>query len=87
MKPILVVGLLMGAVAGRLSDVIIVTSDNPRSEDPARIIDDVLRGITPDTRRPGGEPSGGGHRAATPALGPQQSTPPPRQAGAIASAC
>ena len=47
---------LMGAVAGRLSDVIIVTSDNPRSEDPARIIDDVLRGITPDTRRPGGEP-------------------------------
>jgi UDP-N-acetylmuramoyl-L-alanyl-D-glutamate--2,6-diaminopimelate ligase len=42
---------LMGAVAGRLSDVIVITSDNPRSEDPARIIDEVRLGITPDTRR------------------------------------
>jgi UDP-N-acetylmuramoyl-L-alanyl-D-glutamate--2,6-diaminopimelate ligase len=42
---------LMGAVAGRLSDVIVITSDNPRSEDPARIIEDVRRGITADTRR------------------------------------
>jgi UDP-N-acetylmuramoyl-L-alanyl-D-glutamate--2,6-diaminopimelate ligase len=42
---------LMGAVAGRLSDLIIITSDNPRSEDPARIIEEVQRGITPDTRR------------------------------------
>jgi len=36
---------LMGAVAGRMSDVVIVTSDNPRSEDPARIIEEVQRGI------------------------------------------
>jgi UDP-N-acetylmuramoyl-L-alanyl-D-glutamate--2,6-diaminopimelate ligase len=42
---------LMGAVAGRLSDVIVITSDNPRSEDPSRIIEDVQRGLTPDTRR------------------------------------
>jgi len=42
---------LMGAVAGRLSDLIVVTSDNPRSEDPARIIEEVQRGITADTRR------------------------------------
>jgi len=42
---------LMGAVAGRLSDLIVVTSDNPRSEDPNRIIEEVLRGITPDTRK------------------------------------
>jgi UDP-N-acetylmuramoyl-L-alanyl-D-glutamate--2,6-diaminopimelate ligase len=42
---------LMGAVAGRLSDVIVVTSDNPRSEDPTRIIEEIQLGITPDTRR------------------------------------
>src|SRR5207248_7954492 len=42
---------LMGAVAGRLSDLVVVTSDNPRSEDPVRIIEDICRGITVDTRR------------------------------------
>ena len=42
---------LMGAVAGRLSDVIVITSDNPRGEDPARIIEEIQRGITVDTRR------------------------------------
>ena len=46
---------LMGAVAGRLSDLIIVTSDNPRSEDPNRIIEEIQRGITPDTRRDSGQ--------------------------------
>ena len=46
---------LMGAVAGRLSDLIIVTSDNPRSEDPARIIEEIQRGITQDTRRDAGQ--------------------------------
>ena len=42
---------LMGAVAGRLSDLIVMTSDNPRSEDPVRIIEDIQRGVTADTRR------------------------------------
>ncbi len=42
---------LMGAVAGRLSDLIVITSDNPRGEDPVRIIEEVQRGITADTRR------------------------------------
>jgi UDP-N-acetylmuramoyl-L-alanyl-D-glutamate--2,6-diaminopimelate ligase len=36
---------LMGAVAARLSDLVIVTSDNPRSEEPARIIEEIQRGI------------------------------------------
>ena len=36
---------LMGAVAARLSDLVIVTSDNPRSEDPERIIEEIRRGI------------------------------------------
>jgi UDP-N-acetylmuramoyl-L-alanyl-D-glutamate--2,6-diaminopimelate ligase len=43
----------MGAVAGRLSDLTVITSDNPRSEDPNRIIEEVQRGITADTRRRG----------------------------------
>jgi UDP-N-acetylmuramoyl-L-alanyl-D-glutamate--2,6-diaminopimelate ligase len=35
----------MGRVAAGLADVVIVTSDNPRSEDPMAIIDEVLAGI------------------------------------------
>jgi UDP-N-acetylmuramoyl-L-alanyl-D-glutamate--2,6-diaminopimelate ligase len=34
----------MGRVAARLSDVVIVTDDNPRSEDPAAIRKAVLEG-------------------------------------------
>ncbi len=36
---------LMGKVAGELSDFCIVTSDNPRSEEPSAIIRDILSGI------------------------------------------
>ena len=46
---------LMGMVAARLSDVVILTSDNPRSEDPLRIIDEVKRGAEPETRQRGAE--------------------------------
>lgn len=36
---------LMGKMAGELSDFCIVTSDNPRSENPADIIKDILPGV------------------------------------------
>jgi UDP-N-acetylmuramoyl-L-alanyl-D-glutamate--2,6-diaminopimelate ligase len=36
---------LMGMVAARLSDLVVITSDNPRSEEPQRIIDEIKRGI------------------------------------------
>jgi UDP-N-acetylmuramoyl-L-alanyl-D-glutamate--2,6-diaminopimelate ligase len=47
---------LMGKIAAELADLAIVTSDNPRSEDPITIIQDVLQGagleveIDPDRR-------------------------------------
>ncbi len=35
----------MGRIAANLADVVYVTSDNPRTEDPQRILDDILEGI------------------------------------------
>jgi UDP-N-acetylmuramyl-tripeptide synthetase len=46
---------LMGAVAERLSDVLVITSDNPRGEDPHGIIEEIRRGLTPDLRRAEGQ--------------------------------
>jgi UDP-N-acetylmuramoyl-L-alanyl-D-glutamate--2,6-diaminopimelate ligase len=37
----------MGAVVNDLADVAIVTSDNPRSEDPERIIAEIVTGMEP----------------------------------------
>jgi UDP-N-acetylmuramoyl-L-alanyl-D-glutamate--2,6-diaminopimelate ligase len=39
----------MGRVVAGLADRAIVTSDNPRHEEPGKIIGDVLRGMPPDT--------------------------------------
>ena len=35
---------LMGEIAARLADRVIVTSDNPRSEEPEAIVDEILAG-------------------------------------------
>ncbi|UCG38629.1 MAG: UDP-N-acetylmuramoyl-L-alanyl-D-glutamate--2,6-diaminopimelate ligase [bacterium] len=36
---------LMGKAAGSIADVVFVTSDNPRSEDPEAIMDDIMEGL------------------------------------------
>ena len=36
---------LMGAISQKLSDICIVTSDNPRTEDPNLIIEDIIEGL------------------------------------------
>ncbi|CAN5747458.1 UDP-N-acetylmuramoyl-L-alanyl-D-glutamate--2,6-diaminopimelate ligase [soil metagenome] len=56
---------LMGAVAARLSDMVVVTSDNPRSESAEQIIEDIHRGIVLPADRLG--PKGQGPKA-TPSL-------------------
>ncbi|GIW44133.1 MAG: UDP-N-acetylmuramoyl-L-alanyl-D-glutamate--2,6-diaminopimelate ligase [Candidatus Binatia bacterium] len=42
---------LMGEVAARLSDLVVVTSDNPRGEDPLAIIGEVVSGIPSECRQ------------------------------------
>ena len=41
---------LMGATAARLADHVVITSDNPRSEDPLAIINATIEGVSPDYR-------------------------------------
>ncbi len=36
---------VMGGIGTRLADIAIITSDNPRTEDPSAIIDDILAGV------------------------------------------
>jgi UDP-N-acetylmuramoyl-L-alanyl-D-glutamate--2,6-diaminopimelate ligase len=42
---------LMGAAARRLADRVLVTSDNPRSEEPEAIVDAIMEGAGPDAER------------------------------------
>lgn len=37
---------VMGAIAGKLADISIITSDNPRNENPMQIIDSIVLGIS-----------------------------------------
>jgi len=41
---------LMGSAVSRVADHPVITSDNPRSEDPAAIMEDILTGIPEDNR-------------------------------------
>lgn len=38
---------IMGGIAARMSDITVITSDNPRTEDPELILDDVEKGVIP----------------------------------------
>lgn len=42
---------LMGKIAAKMADIVYITSDNPRNEDPEKIIDDIYRGIVPWRRK------------------------------------
>lgn len=42
---------IMGEIAGRLADICVITSDNPRSEDPMKIIEQIIAGV-PAALRP-----------------------------------
>jgi UDP-N-acetylmuramoyl-L-alanyl-D-glutamate--2,6-diaminopimelate ligase len=47
---------LMGAIAAHLADLAVVTSDNPRSEDPERIIAEIMAGVTGSAQAAGPGP-------------------------------
>lgn len=39
---------IMGSIGVKLSDIAVITSDNPRTEDPMAIIRDILKGVNPE---------------------------------------
>ena len=53
----------MGEIATRLSDFVIITSDNPRSEDPGEIIKEIVSGIARDNYTPVPDRGGAIHLA------------------------
>ena len=63
----------MGAIAARLADRVLITSDNPRSEDPLAIISEIEKGISRGPWR--GTRSRAGH--------PQRSLPNPKKSDVV----
>jgi UDP-N-acetylmuramoyl-L-alanyl-D-glutamate--2,6-diaminopimelate ligase len=61
----------MGRIGAELSDMAIVTSDNPRSEDPRAIIEEILAGVGEDRRKVRVEPD----RRSAIGLAMQEATP------------
>ena len=41
----------MAKIAVQKSNIVILTADNPRSENPETILDDMMAGLTPDERK------------------------------------
>ena len=64
----------MGRAGAELSDLAIVTSDNPRSEDPEAIVAEILAGIERATRRSRSSPTAA-PRSPSPSRGPSRATP------------
>lgn len=50
---------VMGRIAGLMSDVVIITSDNPRREHPEQIINEILKGLSDTDIAPIGSAAGG----------------------------
>jgi len=61
---------LMGTIAAELADSIVVTDDNPRTEDPRRIVSDICAGLRAVTKSPnaGGISDSGIQRLGAPAI-------------------
>jgi UDP-N-acetylmuramoyl-L-alanyl-D-glutamate--2,6-diaminopimelate ligase len=62
---------LMGTIAAELADAIVVTDDNPRTEDPRRIVADIcagLRAVGKSPYRGGGVSDTGAQRIGAPAM-------------------
>lgn len=84
---------LMGEAAARLADVCIVTSDNPRSEDPAAIIADILAGmpapeaaaVFPPEAAPGPLRSPGALSPSPPCNTPPEAAPGPLRSPGVLS--
>jgi UDP-N-acetylmuramoyl-L-alanyl-D-glutamate--2,6-diaminopimelate ligase len=66
---------LMGEIAARLADVTIVTSDNPRSEEPEQIIAEIMAGVARVAGKASGTP--GAKSTSSPSGRDDAAAPPP----------